>query len=57
MILGKKVGMTQIFEDKKLVPVTVIEVGSNFVVQIKTNEKEGYNLSLIHISEPTRRSV
>ena len=43
MILGKKVGMTQIFEDEKLVPVTVIEAGSNFVVQVKTTEKEGYD--------------
>lgn len=43
MILGKKIGMTQIFEDEKLIPVTVIEAGSNFVVQIKTEEKEGYN--------------
>lgn len=43
MLLGKKVGMTQIFEDQKLVPVTVIEAGSNFVVQVKTDEKEGYN--------------
>ena len=43
MILGKKVGMTQIFEDEKLIPVTVIEAGSNFIVQIKTEEKEGYN--------------
>ena len=43
MILGKKIGMTQIFEDEKLIPVTVIEAGSNFVVQVKTAEKEGYN--------------
>ena len=43
MILGKKIGMTQIFEDEKLVPVTVIEAGSNFVVQVKTTEKEGYD--------------
>ena len=43
MILGKKIGMTQIFEDEKLIPVTVIEAGSNFIVQIKTEEKEGYN--------------
>ena len=43
MILGKKIGMTQIFEDEKLIPVTVIEVGTNFITQIKTEEKEGYN--------------
>ena len=43
MILGKKVGMTQIFENEQLIPVTVIEAGTNFVTQIKTVEKEGYN--------------
>lgn len=42
-IIGKKVGMTQIFDDKgKVVPVTVIEAGPCVVVQKKTNEKEGY---------------
>ena len=40
MILGKKIGMTQIFEDEKLVPVTVIEAGPNFVVQKKSDDKE-----------------
>ena len=34
-ILGKKIGMTQIFEDGKVVPVTVIEAGPNFVLQTK----------------------
>lgn len=42
-ILGKKIGMTQIFEDGKIVPVTVIEAGPNFIVQKKTAEKDGYN--------------
>ena len=41
-ILGKKIGMTQIFEDGKVVPVTVIEAGPNFVLQTKTTEKDGY---------------
>jgi large subunit ribosomal protein L3 len=42
-ILGKKLGMTQIFdEDGKIVPVTVIEAGPCFVTQKKTVEKEGY---------------
>ena len=43
MILGKKIGMTQIFEDEKLIPVTVIEAGPNFIVQKKSEEKDGYN--------------
>lgn len=43
-ILGKKVGMTQVFtEDSKLVPVTVVEVGPCTVLQIKTVETDGYD--------------
>jgi len=42
-ILGKKIGMTQIFtEDGVMIPVTVIEARPNKVVQIKTQEGEGY---------------
>lgn len=43
MILGKKIGMTQVFENEKVVPVTVIEASTNYVLQVKTSEKEGYN--------------
>jgi large subunit ribosomal protein L3 len=43
-ILGKKLGMTQIFdEDGKIIPVTVIEAGPCVVVQKKTVEKDGYD--------------
>ena len=43
-ILGKKVGMTQVFtENGELVPVTVVEVGTNVVLQVKTVENDGYN--------------
>jgi len=42
-ILGKKIGMTQIFkEDGVLLPVTVIDVSSNTLLQKKTIEKDGY---------------
>ncbi len=42
-IIGKKVGMTQIFDEAgKVVPVTVIEAGPCVVVQKKTADKEGY---------------
>jgi len=42
-ILGKKIGMTQIFtESGELIPVTVIEATPSFVVQKKTVEKDGY---------------
>jgi len=43
-IIGKKAGMTQIFDEKgKVVPVTVIQAGPCVVVQKKTNEKDGYD--------------
>ncbi len=42
-ILGKKVGMTQIFTDNgELVPVTVVEATPNVVMQLKTVENDGY---------------
>ena len=42
-IIGKKVGMSQIFDENgKVIPVTVIEAGPCTVVQKKTAEKEGY---------------
>ena len=42
-IIGKKIGMTQIFDEVgKVVPVTVIEAGPCVVIQKKTEEKEGY---------------
>ena len=43
-ILGKKIGMTQVFTTNgKLIPVTVIDVEPNVVTQIKTVEKDGYD--------------
>ncbi len=43
-IIGKKIGMTQIFNEKGLViPVTVIEAGPCVIAQVKTVENDGYN--------------
>src|ERR1044071_7813771 len=43
-ILGRKLGMTQIWDDdNRVVPVTVIETGSCRVVQLKTPERDGYS--------------
>ncbi len=43
-ILGKKVGMTQVFSNRgEAIPVTVIEAGPCFVAQIKTVERDGYS--------------
>jgi large subunit ribosomal protein L3 len=42
-MVGKKVGMTQVFDDSGVVyPATVIECGPNVVTQIKTEDKDGY---------------
>jgi large subunit ribosomal protein L3 len=51
-IIGKKIGMTQIFmEEGVVVPVTVIEAGPNTVVQIKTIESDGYDAAQIGYSD------
>lgn len=43
-ILGRKVGMTQVFtENGELVPVTVVDVTPNVVLQTKSTETDGYN--------------
>ena len=43
-IIGKKIGMTQIFDEKgNVIPVTVIETAGNVVTQVKTVETDGYN--------------
>ena len=42
-ILGTKLGMTQIFDETRAVPVTVIQAGPCVVAQIKTQARDGYN--------------
>lgn len=54
-ILGKKLGMTQVFVDGKRVPVTVIEAGPCHVTQVKNAERDGYNaLQLGFVDKPER---
>jgi len=51
-ILGKKIGMTQIFsEDGTVVPVTVVQAGPCMVVQRKTSESDGYEAVQIGLVE------
>lgn len=53
-ILGRKVGMTQIFDaDGKAIPVTIVEAGPCKVVQVRTPEQDGYNALQIGF-EPIR---
>ena len=51
-ILGRKVGMTQVFtKDGKLIPVTVVSCEPNVVMQVKTMEKDGYNAIQLGVFE------
>jgi large subunit ribosomal protein L3 len=51
-IIGRKLGMTQIFDEKGLcIPVTVIEAGKCPIVQIKTVENDGYSAAVLGFDE------
>ena len=57
-ILGRKLGMTQIFtEEGRVVPVTVVESGNNFVLQNKTDETDGYNAVQIGFGDIKEKNV
>ena len=52
MLIGKKIGMTQMFEESgKVVPVSVIEAGPCPIIQVKTSEREGYTAIQIGFDE------
>ena len=56
-IIGKKIGMTQIFDEAgRVVPVTLIQAGPCTVLQKKTAEKDGYNaIQLGYETVPERK--
>jgi large subunit ribosomal protein L3 len=56
-IVGEKLGMTQIFEDTRAVPVTVIKAGPCFVAQVKTKESDGYDAVQLAYAEPRRNDL
>ena len=56
-ILGKKIGMTQVFDDKGEVhPITVLKVGPCVVTQLKTQAKDGYDAAQIGLVEFVKAS-
>ena len=60
MLLGKKVGMTQVYvESGALLPVTVIQAGPCVVMQVKTTETDGYNAVQLGFDnvKPSRRKM
>ena len=57
-ILGKKIGMTQIFtDDGSMIPVTVVEAGPCVVTQVKTEESDGYNAIQVGFGEIREKLV
>lgn len=55
-LLGKKLGMSQIFKDDgTVIPVTVIEIEPNFVTQVKTKDKDGYEA--IQVATGTKKKI
>ena len=57
-LIGKKVGMTQIFDNEgKVIPVTVIEVGPCTVTQIKTVEQDGYTAVQLGFGDVKERKL
>jgi len=57
-ILGRKVGMTQLFDDSgRVIPVTIVEAGPCYVTQVKTVETDGYNAVQIGFEETPERKL
>ena len=56
-LVGRKVGMTQVWDEDKIVPVTVVEVGPCRVVQIKTPETDGYSALQVTIGDRDPRKL
>ena len=60
-LIGKKIGMTQVFDEQGVaLPVTIIEAGPCFVTQVRSPEKEGYSavqlgFGEVHPEAPDRR--
>ena len=65
-LIGKKLGMTQIFDEKgNVIPVTVVEAGPCVVAQIKTTDNDGYEAIQLgfgdvnekHLSKPAQNGI
>ena len=56
-LLGKKLGMTQVFDQNRLTPVTVIAAGPCRVVAVKTKERDGYEAVQLSFGEVKERKL
>ena len=57
-LIGRKLGMTHLFDEEgRMVPVTVLEVGPCYVVQVRTPERDGYHAAQIGFERIARRKL
>lgn len=59
-ILGRKVGMTRIIVDGKMIPLTVVKCEPNTIVQLKTEQNDGYNAIVVgfdKLKKPTKNKI
>jgi large subunit ribosomal protein L3 len=56
-LIGKKLGMTQVFDENRLTPVTVIEAGPCRVVTVKTKERDGYEAVQLAFGEVKEKKL
>ena len=54
-ILGKKIGMTQIFQNEKVVPITLVQAGPCKITQVKTKAKDGNDAVQVGFEEITKK--
>lgn len=56
-LLGKKLGMTQVFDESRLTPVTVIEAGPCRVITVRTKDRDGYEAVQLSYGEVKERKL
>ncbi len=56
-LIGKKLGMTQVFTDEGAIPVTVIEAGPCVIIQKKTSDKDGYEAIQVGFGRKKAKNV
>lgn len=56
-LLGRKIGMTQVYEGEEIVPVTVLELGPCTVLQLRTKDRDGYEAVQVGFEDKPRRKA
>jgi large subunit ribosomal protein L3 len=56
-IIGKKIGMTRVYINGKAIPATVIQVSPNYVIDVKTKERDGYEAVVLGTEEAKEKNT